>query len=265
MSERSGGGGGGEEEPLQTLTHSIYFAPSSLGEDKSPSTPLPGADFLNLFQVVITSTERLSNAWKAGNNESKVGNNNGQVGTPKPNYNLDNFDYSVGANKNRKSSVSAHSPLLDIYWLRLVIDEGHFFAKTQISNSIQFASWIEARARWACTGTPTPQTNKSALPAILGLLHFLQHDFFSRLNDNFAQMVAKGFNNGDPSAFFRLKNLLQLIMVRHTKDAIVAIPKVSEGLDEVCNFLQPCKAFTTGVNALELWSVLVIRLFCLFI
>lgn len=180
--------------------------------DKSPSLPLPPATFLNLFKVVLTSTERLSKGWKAGNN-SNIEKNNGS----KVRYAFDS---------SSSSSNVHHSPLLDIYWLRVVVDEGHFFAKTHVSNSIQFAGWISARSRWACTGTPTPQTaNRSALPAVLGLLHFLQHEYFSPLNDNFQTLIGRPFASNDPTAFFKLRALLVLLMVRHTKLEIAEIPK----------------------------------------
>ena len=92
--------------------------------------------------------------------------------------------------------------------------------KRSNNNSIQFASWITAQRRWAMTGTPTPQTaSQNGLKNILGLLKFLQHDYFSPRFDGdrkWKQYVSKNWNEFKIAPFFRIQHLLSMFMVRHT-------------------------------------------------
>lgn len=85
-------------------------------------------------------------------------------------------------NKTRLSTQDNHhqSPcnLLKVFWLRLIVDEGHSMGNGTTSNLILFASWITSQRRWAMTGTPTPQTSSNnGLGNILGLMKFLKHDY----------------------------------------------------------------------------------------
>ena len=78
------------------------------------------------------------------------------------------------------------------------------------------------------TGTPTRQTSSaSGLSNILNLMHYLQHEYFSRRQDGDAvwkNLVARGWGRGHLSSFFRLRWLLSLVMVRHTKADIEELP-----------------------------------------
>ena len=107
--------------------------------------------------------------------------------------------------------------------------EGHSMGKRSNNNSIQFASWITAQRRWAMTGTPTPQTaSQNGLKNILGLLKFLQHDYFSPRFDGdrkWKQYVSKNWNEFKIAPFFRIQHLLSMFMVRHTKEDIEELPK----------------------------------------
>lgn len=47
------------------------------------------------------------------------------------------------------------SPLMQVYWLRLIIDEGHVMGNKQ-SNQANLAANLLCERKWACTGTPTP-------------------------------------------------------------------------------------------------------------
>jgi SNF2 family DNA or RNA helicase len=78
------------------------------------------------------------------------------------------------------------------------------------------------------TGTPTPQTvSSTGLKNLLGLVSFLQHDFFTRRLDGvnvWQNNVSRCWGNDEPAAFFRLQSLLSLLMVRHTKLDIKELP-----------------------------------------
>jgi SNF2-related domain len=58
-------------------------------------------------------------------------------------------------------------------------------------------------------------------------MKYLQHEFFSRRCDGdsvWKHLITHGWNRGMMSSFFRLKGLLALLMVRHTKRDIVELP-----------------------------------------
>jgi SNF2 family DNA or RNA helicase len=44
---------------------------------------------------------------------------------------------------------------MQVYWLRLIIDEGHVMGNKQ-SNQANLAANLLCERKWACTGTPTP-------------------------------------------------------------------------------------------------------------
>lgn len=92
--------------------------------------------------------------------------------------------------------------------------------------TIQFASWINAKCRWALTGTPTKQ-NSPKISQFRGLMNFLQHNFFTaRLNgDTFwRRNLVNCWRDGHLVSFFRLRSLLGFLMKRHTKFDIAELP-----------------------------------------
>jgi SNF2 family DNA or RNA helicase len=102
-----------------------------------------------------------------------------------------------------------------------VVDEGHAMGRGKGSLAIRFASWISAQRRWAMTGTPTQQTaSQNGLSNMNGLMQFLQHDFFTRRRDGdkvWQRFISRSWKDGHLSSFYRLKSLLSLLMIRHTK------------------------------------------------
>ena len=171
--------------------------------DRGTTRTLPSADFLAMFRVVITSTDRFKNEWSKGSFQNEL-------------KQADEVDETSIYNTYIKPEASC--PLLKVHWLRLVVDEGHSMGRSQSSSTIQFASWIYAQRRWAMTGTPTK--NSSELGQLKSLFKFLQHDFFgSRLDGSawWRNGIFKSWKEGSLSAFFRLQSLLGVLMKRHTK------------------------------------------------
>ena len=184
--------------------------------DKAGTQPLPPADFLAMFRIVITTTQRLTNEWKHGSFEEELKRDDGKKYTDYP--------YEVGGSFYESRAACS---LLKVYWLRLIVDEGHSMGRGSSNSAILFASWIMAQRRWAMTGTPTPQTAASGLTNLRGLMRFLQHDFFSpRLDGDkvWQGNIIRCWNSGSISAFFRLHSLMALLMVRHTKLDIDEVP-----------------------------------------
>eukprot|EP00980_Cylindrotheca_fusiformis_P011952 scaffold2830_cov131-Cylindrotheca_fusiformis.AAC.73 len=163
-----------------------------------------------MFSIVISTTQRFTNEWKNGSFEDEL-----------------KQDSSRYRCQDQSESDEA-CPLLKVNWLRLVVDEGHSMGRGKDNSAISFASWITAERRWAMTGTPTRQTvNQSGLSSILNLMQYLQHDFFSRRQNGdeiWQNLVSRTWNRGQLASFFRVRNLLSLLMVRHTKMDIEELP-----------------------------------------
>ena len=187
--------------------------------DKTGTKPLPPADFLSMFRIVLTTTQRFTNEWKHGSFEDELKKGHSEECSSV------SYVYKVGASAYRSRSACS---LLKVHWFRLIVDEGHSMGRGSNNSAILFASWIMAERRWAMTGTPTPQTvSQSGLTNLLGLMRFLQHDFFSaRLEGDriWQGSIVRCWNNGNLSGFFRLHALMSLLMVRHTKLDIEELP-----------------------------------------
>ena len=64
----------------------------------------------------------------------------------------------IGATRMRDCSCSQeddlyHSPLRDLHWLRIIIDEGHNFSSSN-ANAVLVAKQLQAERRWVVSGTP---------------------------------------------------------------------------------------------------------------
>lgn len=184
--------------------------------DKAGTHKLPSAEFLSMFRIVITTTKRFTNEWKNGSFQEELQRKQAEMESAEGagkyvNYRL--LEYG--------SSDEEACPLLKVHWLRLVVDEGHAMGRGKGNSAIRFASWISAQRRWAMTGTPTKQTaSQNGLNNMHGLLCFLQHDFFSARSGGdqvWKRHIAKSWTDGNLAAFFRLRSLLSLLMIRHTK------------------------------------------------
>ncbi|KAL7558179.1 hypothetical protein ACA910_016232 [Epithemia clementina (nom. ined.)] len=185
--------------------------------DRAPSKPLPDAEFLAAFHIVITSNNRFMHEWKNGSFQEEISRMSEESGTKE--------GLELTAFKMLDRSGSA-CPLLKVHWLRLIVDEGHSMGRTQQNSSVKFASWISAERRWAMTGTPTKHGSGS-IAQVLALFGFLQHDFFTARcegDSHWKNCIAKPWKCGDLSGYFRLRSLLGVLMKRHTKADIVELP-----------------------------------------
>ena len=181
--------------------------------DHSSNSPLPGPEFLALFKVVLTTTKRFTYEYKKGSFEAEMKQKDGAVNP-----------YVV--HRSSKPKMSACS-LLKVHWTRMVVDEGHSMGRGKQNNAILFASWIAATRRWSMTGTPTPQTSgRSGMSNLLCLMGFLKHEFFTaRLDgDRVWALLSRTWNSGSLASFFRVRSLLAILMMRHTKLDITELP-----------------------------------------
>ena len=207
--------------------------------DRMTTKPLPDADILGSFQIVITSNNRFMHEWKNGSFQEevkRVSQEAGSGGIPAYFTTVDNFH-----------RIGSPCSLLKVHWLRLIVDEGHSMGRSQQNSSVKFASWISAERRWAMTGTPTKH-GTGAIGQIFALLSFLQHDFFTQRCDgesHWRNSIARPWKLGDLSGFFRLRSLLSVLMKRHTKADIVELPPAP---------LQTCTAVPMSSSEVETYN-----------
>lgn len=118
-----------------------------------------------------------------------------------------------------------------------------------------FLPWQNAERRWATTGTPTPENQaQNGLANLLHLAEYLQHDFFSHRNGGEAiwnNLIVRAWNRGCLSAFFRLRSLLSLLMVHHTKADIDELPQPKKSTVRLPMSTEEVTAYNTLVCAVQ--------------
>nr|XP_027796048.1 transcription termination factor 2 [Marmota flaviventris] len=112
-----------------------------------------------------------------------------------------------GANLRVKGSST---PLLQIVWARIILDEAHNVKNPRVQTSIAVCK-LQARARWAVTGTPI-QNN---LLDMYSLLKFLRCSPF----DEFTLWKSQ-VDNGSKKGGERLSILTKSLLLRRTKDQL---------------------------------------------
>ena len=77
-----------------------------------------------------------------------------------------------------KGTFAHRSPLLDVRWLRIVLDEGHIIWSPSITNRLDNLCLLHADRRWIMTGTPAPERAGTGLAeaakTLLPLLKFIR-------------------------------------------------------------------------------------------
>lgn len=107
---------------------------------------------------------------------------------------------TYGSSKKRQrlgQSESPASPLLQLRWLRIVVDEGHELgneaatAGNHKNNSlVEFIHQLAAERRWVLSGTPTTgdednmNYSSKALDQLQRLLYFLRHSKYGMITEN---------------------------------------------------------------------------------
>ncbi|KAM5256064.1 transcription termination factor 2 [Ctenodactylus gundi] len=102
------------------------------------------------------------------------------------------------------------TPLLRVLWSRIILDEAHNVKNPQVQTSIA-ACKLQARARWAVTGTPI-QNN---LLDMYSLLKFLRCSPFDEFN-----LWKSQVDNGCKKGGERLSILTKSLLLRRTKDQV---------------------------------------------
>jgi SNF2-related domain/Helicase conserved C-terminal domain len=117
-------------------------------------------------------------------------------------------------------------PMRSVHFQRVIVDEGHIAGRT--SQQAAVVRSLKAERRWACSGTPTPDSAQAfdvlrGLVELLGVEPFVRRDAWSALRRGGAEL---------------LRAVLQRIMVR-TREADILRDVVLPPLSERLTLLQP--------------------------
>ncbi|KAJ7642840.1 SNF2 family N-terminal domain-containing protein [Mycena rosella] len=120
--------------------------------------------------------------------------------------------YGVLASEHAKSEKStSKSPVFEIEWLRVVLDEAHS-CKSRSSKTAKAVYALNARRRWAVTGTPI--VNK--LEDLYSLLKFLDFRPWADFSF-FRSFITLPFLARDPKAIEIVQIILESILLRREK------------------------------------------------
>jgi len=142
-------------------------------------------------------------------------------------YELRNFNvvitsYSVvSADFDRRSRKRVNSPLTELNWFRIVLDEAHMI-REQTTRQSKAVCVLPAQRRWAVTGTPV----QNRLDDLGALIKFLRIKPFEE-KGNFQQFIIAPFKSMDTEILPKLRLLVDSITLRRGKDKI-NLPKREE-------------------------------------
>ena len=212
-------------EPLQLN----FLTISSVNDD------IPDATVLATYDLVIITYGRFSLEYSRGGLEF--------TGVPR----VCECPY-VGASRERTchcQTDSYVSPLLQLHWQRLIVDEGHVMA-SDTTNVTRLASKLHVSSRWCCTGTPTrnivaefsrakeDQQDLSKLGFLFG--SFLQMQPYAAERHIWTKNVALLFLRDEPGGAMRLQRILQRCMIRTQKadiEADIVLPPLNERIVKI--------------------------------
>ena len=124
----------------------------------------------------------------------------------------------VSSEYNRRSKKRVVSPLFQLNFFRIVLDEAHMI-REQATMQSQATCQLAAQRRWAVTGTPV----QNRLDDLGALIKFLRIKPFEK--NGFAQFILSPFKNADPEILPKLRLLVDSITLRRLKDRIDLPPR----------------------------------------
>ena len=120
-------------------------------------------------------------------------------------------------NKAQKAVLNptkARSPLLEVLWHRVIVDEAQLIGQTA-GKAAEMCNELWREFGWVSTGTPITLS----IDDLHGLFAFLDHDPLSNKR-YWKTLLADPFLSKDPIGAYRLRGLLSRIMWRHTKEHV---------------------------------------------
>ncbi|XP_021774468.1 F-box protein At3g54460-like [Chenopodium quinoa] len=119
---------------------------------------------------------------------------------------------------------SKRSVLMQIHWMRIILDEGHTLGSINLTNKMQMAVSLSASNRWILTGTPTPNTPSGQISHIQPMLKFLHDEVYGESCKNWEAGILKPFEAQMEEGKLRLLQLLERCMISARKADLRCIP-----------------------------------------
>jgi SNF2 family DNA or RNA helicase len=116
------------------------------------STPLPSAEDLAEYDILLFSKQRFE---KEATGIIDANEEKGKSMVARSNLSQ-RVDYWRGSDS--RGEVVYHSPLKDLHFKRLIVDEGHTFGNSSASSrteAVTVVEFLQLSARWIVSGTPT--------------------------------------------------------------------------------------------------------------
>ncbi|KAJ3556710.1 hypothetical protein NM688_g1873 [Phlebia brevispora] len=120
--------------------------------------------------------------------------------------------YGTLVSEYTRWSDKISSPVFEIEWLRVILDEAHC-CKSRQSKTAKSVCALRARRRWAVTGTPIV----NRLEDLYSLLKFLNFAPWSNFTF-FRSFVTLPFLNRDPKAIEVVQVILESVLLRREKN-----------------------------------------------
>ncbi|KAK7460971.1 hypothetical protein VKT23_008899 [Stygiomarasmius scandens] len=126
----------------------------------------------------------------------------------------EHFGRTLAKDKKKTKAKAPKDALFRVQWFRVVLDEAHNIKNRNTNGAIACCE-LEAKFRWALTGTPM-QNDVTEIFTLLKFLRIKPFNNFERFNADIAKPIKNG--NGANRAMKRLQVVLRQVMLRRRKD-----------------------------------------------
>ncbi|KIJ52509.1 hypothetical protein M422DRAFT_202622 [Sphaerobolus stellatus SS14] len=211
--------GGEQSTSIQARPRQLKLDAAFRPMDNKPATLAPSTTLIVAPTSLMVQWEKeLLRSSKKGSIEVLVwhGNNREDLDSileDQGKINVVITSYGVlGSEWTKHETTQNGSPLFQVEWLRVVLDEAHN-CKSRLSRTAKACCSLKARRRWALTGTPI--VNK--LEDLYSLLKFLDFTPWSDYSF-FRSFITLPFLNRDPKAVAIVQVILESVLLRREKN-----------------------------------------------